>query len=64
MIIVPVLHSHKEHVRRFEKPVCIYHTEDCLPAPVSRGFLLDDSALLAALSLFLADFLGSIIGLM
>jgi len=30
----PEPHSRKEHVRPFQMPVCIFHTQDSLPAPV------------------------------
>ena len=61
-ILTPSLpQSYKEHVRSFQLPVCICHTWDCLPAPFLMDVLLDDSALLAAPSVFLSVFLGTMI---
>jgi len=42
----PKPHSHEQHVRPFQMPVYIYHTEDCLRALVQIGVLLNDSDLL------------------
>jgi len=40
-------------------PVCIYHTWDCLRAPVSTEDLLNDTVLSATSSLFLVGFCSS-----
>jgi hypothetical protein len=42
----PVPHSN-EHARPFHSPVFIYHTWNCLPAPVQIDVCLGDTALLA-----------------
>jgi hypothetical protein len=54
--------QHKEHVRPFQIPACIYHTQDCLPDTVLIGVLLNDSVMLAALSVFLASFCSGCTG--
>lgn len=35
--------SHKEHVRLFQMPACMFHTQYCLPVPDQIGFLLNDN---------------------
>jgi hypothetical protein len=34
ILILPVHHSNKEHVKLFQMPIYTYYTEDYLPAPV------------------------------
>ena len=43
-------------------PACIYYTQGCLPDTVLISILLNDSVMLAALSVFLASFCSGCAG--
>jgi hypothetical protein len=36
----PKPNNHKGHMQPFQMPICIYHMQDCLPAPVYADVLL------------------------